>query len=88
MYMVRFSYDIQKCIGGEIRLKLEISSVHEMHTMKLRFHEQTEIRYNHVLHGDRAHGANSKPLQSLAKSEKTRERHSTKCREITKTNEI
>ena len=27
-------------------MKLEISSVHEMHTMKLRFHEQTEIRYN------------------------------------------
>ena len=26
--------------------------------MKLRFHEQTDIRYNHVLHGNRA---NSKP---------------------------
>ena len=28
--------------------------MHEMHTMKLRFHEQTEIRYNHVLHDIRA----------------------------------
>ena len=27
-------------------MKLEISSVHVMHAMKLRFHEQTEIRYN------------------------------------------
>ena len=27
-------------------MKLEISSVHVMHTMKLRFHEQTDIRYN------------------------------------------
>ena len=31
-----------------------------MHAMKLRFHEQTEIRYNNVLHGVRA---NSKPFQ-------------------------
>ena len=52
-----------------MRQELEISSVHEMHTMKLRFHEQTEIRYNHVLHGDRA---NSKPLPSLAKREDAR----------------
>ena len=49
--------------------RLEISSVHEMHTMKLRFHEQTEIRYNHVLHVDRA---NSKPVQSLAMREDER----------------
>ena len=39
-----------------------------MHTMKLRFHEQTKIRYNHVLHGVRA---NSKPLQR--KFSRTRE---------------
>ena len=30
-------------------IKLEISSVHVMHTMKLRFHEQTDIRYNPAL---------------------------------------
>ena len=38
----------------------KISSVHVMHTMILRFHEQTDIRYNSILHGNRA---NSKPLQ-------------------------
>ena len=27
-------------------MKLEISSVHEMHAMKQKFHKQTEIRYN------------------------------------------
>ena len=48
---------VLSCTGS---VKLEISSVHVMHTMKLRFHEQTDIRYNSVLHGNRA---NSKPFQ-------------------------
>ena len=30
------------------RRKLEISSVREAHALKLKFHEQTEIRYNSV----------------------------------------
>lgn len=29
-------------------MKLEISSVHEAHALKLKFHKQTEIRYNSV----------------------------------------
>ena len=50
--------------------------------MSSNFILQTSIRYNHVLHGDRA---NSKPLQSLAKRVKTQECHSIKWFRANKT---
>ena len=50
--------------------------------MSSNFILQTSIRYNHVLHGDRA---NSKPLQSLAKRVKTQKCHSIKWFRANKT---